>query len=82
MRSIEERNAEALEHSQAAVPLWVIAYWVDQGPVHNEDSWHLTCECGLEYRSLRDGEWEDPHSHGERCTWAVAARVLRDQLRD
>lgn len=83
---IERYRAEALEHHQAALPLWVIKHYVDQGPVEDELAWHTTCACGLEARSVatddetNDG-WEDPDEHGERCVWAVAARVLRDQLR-
>lgn len=89
MIDIERYRAEALEHHQAALPLWVIKHYVDQGPEQDEDAWHTTCACGLEEREVVEIEdpnadwsaWEDPDNHGERCVWAVAARVLRDQLR-
>lgn len=90
MRSNEELNAEALEHSQAAVPLWLIKHWVDKGPEMDYDCWHSTCECGVEVRDVVVNcdkvdpdwsAWEDPDNHGENCTWAVAKRVLDHQLR-
>jgi hypothetical protein len=66
------------EHVSAAVPLWLIQHWADQGPMADQDAWHYTCECGLEERDVSDRGWRDPKMHGELCTWAVAQRILNE----